>query len=88
MRPVPSDETAQLARLRWQCRRGMRELDILLLGYLDTGLAPDDRQGRDVFERLLEYPDQILFEWLMGRMKPMDGDIAGVVDAIRCNAQA
>lgn len=75
------------ARLQWQCRRGMRELDVLLLGFLDRGYDTLDRAGRDTFEAVLEYPDSLLLEILMGRIVPADKDVADVVKSIR-NATA
>jgi antitoxin CptB len=74
-------------RLRWRCRRGMRELDLLLLGFVDCN---DCRLGSDelrAFQRLLDYPDGILLELLMGRAPPPDGELASVIGRIR-NAAA
>ena len=79
----PDQESVHLRRLRWQCRRGMRELDLLLLGFLDTGyaaLTPDDRAA---FERLLEYPDTLLQELLLSGRVSADPAMARVIDAIR-----
>jgi antitoxin CptB len=70
-------------RLAWQCRRGMRELDELLLGFLTRGYAGLDADGRVAFDTLLAYPDAVLLEFLMGRMTPADKDTAGIVRAIR-----
>ena len=73
-------------RLAWQCRRGMRELDELLLGFLAQGYAGLDAGGRAAFDTLLAYPDAVLLELLMGRMTPADKDAAGIVRAIRDTA--
>ena len=73
-------------RLAWQCRRGMRELDVLLKGYLEQHFEGLDAHGRDSFARLLEYPDAVLLEWLMGRMVPADKDVASIVQDIRHTA--
>jgi antitoxin CptB len=73
-------------RLAWQCRRGMRELDELLLGFLTAGYAELDADGRAAFDTLLAYPDAVLLELLMGRMTPADKDAAGIVRAIRNTA--
>ncbi len=55
-----------MSRLHWKCRRGMLELDLLLQGFLDNGYESLDAAGREAFERLLELPDQALFERLLG----------------------
>ena len=81
-----SDRLAERNRLQWQCRRGMRELDELLLAFLDRGYERLDADGRRAFAALLEYPDAVLLECLMGRMIPTDKEVGHVVDAIRSAA--
>jgi antitoxin CptB len=79
----PGEERERL-RLRWQCRRGMLELDLLLNRFLDTGFAALDAGQRVAFNRLLAYQDQILYDWLMGHAVPADAamrDLAGRVRA-------
>ena len=71
------------ARLVWQCRRGMRELDLLLERFLERtypGLGAGQRQA---FGRLLDYPDQLLFDYLLGGLPPSDPAIADLVVLIR-----
>ena len=75
--------TTELNRLRWQCRRGMRELDLLLLQFLDAGYAGLDANAAHAFNRLLDCPDALLLEWLLGRQIPSDKDVADVVQRIR-----
>jgi len=75
-------------RLAWQCRRGMRELDELLHGFLARGYRGLDAAGCAAFGRLLEYPDAVLLELLMGRMTPSDREVADIVRAIRHSAAA
>ncbi len=80
---VTDRDSLYLRRLRWQCRRGMRELDLLLLGFLERGyeaLSPEDRTA---FERLLEYPDTLLQELLFSGRASADPAIARVIDAVR-----
>ena len=70
-------------RLQWQCRRGMLELDTLLQGFLNDQYRVLPAKEQAIFEELLNYPDQLLFEYLMGKIKPTDVDIANVVERIR-----
>lgn len=79
---------AGINRLRWQCRRGMRELDLLLLQFLDAGYADLDADAARVFTRLLDCPDALLLEWLLGRQTPSDKDVADVVQRIRHSTAA
>jgi antitoxin CptB len=70
-------------RVRWQCRRGMLEVDLLLNRFLDRGYGQLSDEDRRRFAALLEYPDPILLEWLMGRERPVDPQLAHVVDRVR-----
>lgn len=76
----------ELPRLRWKCRRGMLELDLLLRDFLDSGYTQLDAPERVVFEHLLDCPDAVLLEWLMGRIRPTDKDVVRLVDKIRAAA--
>lgn len=69
--------------MRWKCRRGLLELDLLLRDFLDHGYAQLDADGQVCFDRMLDYPDAVLLEWLMGRIRPTDTDVAQLVDKIR-----
>jgi len=70
-------------RLGWQCRRGMRELDELLMCFLVRRYSSLDVGNQKTFELLLDYPDAVLLELLMGRMMPADRDVANIVHDIR-----
>ena len=74
---------ATLARLRWQCRRGMAELDALLLNFVDGHYPELDAERRRDLERLLKTPDPMLLEYLMGRMVPADPALAELARQIR-----
>ncbi|MFQ5487732.1 MAG: succinate dehydrogenase assembly factor 2 [Gammaproteobacteria bacterium] len=74
---------SERARLRWQCRRGMRELDLLLEDFMCEQYDSLGKEERQAFRRLLDCPDQLLLEYLMGRMAPSDKEVAYVVARIR-----
>lgn len=72
-------------RLYWASRRGMLELDLVLLPFLDNvydGLPDDDKKR---FWALLEEEDQDLFSWFMRRSDPEQPDLKIIVDIIRAN---
>lgn len=77
---------AERPRLRWLCRRGMKELDELLAGYLEQGYEAAPPAVRTAFERLLEAPDPELYALLTGRMDAPDRELADVVARIRHTA--
>lgn len=69
-------------KLRWQCRRGMLELDMMLMPFIDGAFASlTDKQQAD-FEALLNYEDSELFPWLMLRESPSDPDMQSIVKLI------
>jgi len=72
-------ESQALARLRWRCRRGMRELDVVFQRYLDDDYAHAPEAERRAFEALLEQQDPQLLAYLMGRELPSDPDQVHVV---------
>ena len=61
----------------------MLELDLLLRDFLDSGYPELDVAGQQLFDRILDYPDAVLLEWLLGRIRPTDKDVAQLVDKIR-----
>jgi len=68
--------------LRWRCRRGMRELDLLLGGWLERSWAAADAGMRAAFLRLLEAPDPQLADWLLHGQRPDDQPMATLLDDI------
>ena len=76
------------ARLRWRCRRGMRELDRLLAWYLDARYARGTDAEQAAFAVLLEQQDPQLWDWLIGRGEPADPQMRRIVDEIRAGDHA
>jgi len=70
-------------KLRWRCRRGMRELDAVLQSFVDVQLAGLGEAEIACFERILELPDPELLAYLSGRSVPADAEIAALIDRIR-----
>lgn len=69
------------ARLRWLCRRGMKELDVLLERFLAReALTPADRAD---LLALLEQEDPVLWAWLLGQEEPGQPRLAVLVRRIR-----
>ena len=57
----------EVNRLRWRCRRGMRELDVLLERYLAECWPSAPPERRAAFGALLELPDPELAALFLGR---------------------
>ncbi len=70
-------------RLRWHCRRGLLELDLVLRGFLDRHYTTLTASELDTFGALLEYPDQTLLGWLNGLETAPDNGLKQIVRKIR-----
>ena len=73
----------QESRLKWQCRRGMRELDMLLTNYLETGYVAATEADKSAFRQLLELPDPELVSYLLGGESPANPELARIVERLR-----
>ena len=73
----------QQERIRWRCRRGMLELDLLLARFLTDKIDTLDESQAKVLDRLLTYPDQDLFDWLMARRDCDDASLKPILDLIK-----
>jgi antitoxin CptB len=70
------------SRLRWQCRRGMRELDELLIRYLESRYPIADDDEKATFRTVLELPDPELNGYLLQRQTPSSESVANVIKRI------
>ena len=75
-------EPKRLARLKWACRRGMLELDVLLLPFVEEAFDSLSYEDQETFERLLTSDDPDLFAWIMGHQKCKDPELAAMVATI------
>jgi antitoxin CptB len=61
---------AEEGRLRWRCRRGMKELDILLTRYLDERFSLASPQEQAAFRGLLDTQDPVIYAYCLGSERP------------------
>lgn len=69
--------------VRWQCRRGMLELDMLLLPFFDIVYESLGLEQKKAFIDLLAFPDQELYGYLIARQKPDSLALQSMVQHIR-----
>jgi len=69
-------------RLWWHSRRGMLELDVLLLPFLEEVYRDLPEEDQKKYQRLLDCEDQDLFNWFMQKNRPENPDHAYMVDLI------
>jgi antitoxin CptB len=70
-------------KLAWRCRRGMKELDLVLTGYLREHWPAAGADERQHFESILELPDPELAAYLMGRETPVDPALQPLLEILR-----
>jgi len=70
-------------RLLWRCRRGMKELDVILERFARAGLAGASEAERGAFERLLDLPDPLLAGYFLGNQRPADPQLRLLAARIR-----
>lgn len=75
------------SRLRWSCRRGMLELDVLLGNFLEEAYLGLTDNEQEIFVRLLESNDQDLFMWLTGKETPNLPEFIMMIEKIRQHAK-
>lgn len=73
----------RLDRLRWHCRRGMLELDLILARVLERDIGHFTPRELDLFEQLLAMEDTTLFDTLQGVAEPTDPELKQLVEKIR-----
>jgi antitoxin CptB len=73
-----------LGKLRWRCRRGMKELDVLLARYVDERFCSASNVEQEAFRRLLETQDTVLHAYCLGSQRPPP-EFAALIERITAN---
>lgn len=73
----------EMDRIRWNSRRGLLELDLILEGFLERHLDQLDPQRLEILEELLDYPDNDLLDLLMGRAELADSRCTPLLEMMR-----
>ncbi len=74
---------ADRSRLLWRCRRGMREMDIVLQTFLNESYDSLSDIDQNTFSKLLDEADLDILDWIMGRTKPEDEALTHIIKLIR-----
>jgi antitoxin CptB len=69
-------------RLKWACRRGMLELDVLFMPFAENGFDELSEQQQEVFERMLTCDDPDLYAWFMGHQACNDQAFSEIIEHI------
>ncbi len=71
------------AKLKWRCRRGTKELDIMLTRFIDDQIDKLSDQQINDFKRLLAQQDPELNQWLVEQQQPQDKGLSEIVRLIQ-----
>ena len=72
-----------LSRLAWRCRRGTKELDLLLQTWLEQEFERSSDAEQRIFLALLDWPDDRLGRLLLGQDRAADAEVDGLAGRIR-----
>ena len=70
---------ASQGKLVWRCRRGMKELDMLLLHWLEQSYPSATDAEKALFRNFLDLPDPEIARYLLGHESPTDPALAALV---------
>jgi antitoxin CptB len=73
----------ELERLRWRCRRGLLENDLILTRFLDARGACITDEEVVALDRLLSLSDNALWDLLAGRQEPVDAAVKSLLEVLR-----
>jgi len=76
-------DAERLNRIRWRCRRGMLENDLVLTRFLDQRGAAIAEDEVAMLDRLLDLPDTELWDLLSGRTEPLDDGVGPLLQSLR-----
>lgn len=74
---------SQRCQILWRCRRGMRELDLMLEAYVGSRYDDAMESERQAFLQLLDLPNDRLIGYLIGLVRPEEGPARRIVEQIR-----
>lgn len=78
---------ADYKRLYWASRRGMLELDLVLMPFAEQRVRELSAEDQQRYIRLLECEDTELFAWFLQRQRPQDPELAAIVDVVLAYAK-
>lgn len=76
-------DPASLHRLRWRCRRGLLELDIVLGRFVDAHYTRLSEQEQQIFDAFLDMADNPLWDMISGRKEAASDEQAALLEKIR-----
>jgi antitoxin CptB len=77
-----SQQADDIKRVYWHSRRGMLELDLILVPFVENCYAELSEEDQSCYCRLLTCEDTDMFAWFLKRQRPDDPELAAMVERI------
>lgn len=71
------------AKLRWRCRRGVKEFDVLFNQFLEMEYQTLTEEQKVSFHTLLDKQDPLIMDWLLNRSKPKDAGLKWIIGRLQ-----
>lgn len=71
------------SRILWRCRRGIKEMDIVLQDFIKNSYDELNNENKSAFSKLLEEQDLDILNWILGKDKPEDKTLIEIIKKIR-----
>ena len=82
MNSIDNNQQKELRRLVWHSRRGMLELDVVLLPFTENRYSQLSEQDQQVYKRLIDCEDPDLFQWFTETAKAQDPELQRMVEIV------
>ena len=73
----------QPAKLKWRCRRGVKELDVLFTFFVEQHYPALTEAQQAHFDALLDTQDPIIMDWLFARSEPEDAGLKWIIGRLQ-----
>jgi len=73
----------ELSRLRWRCRRGIKEMDLILQAFLERKYSSLSLQEKVLFDKILDETDLDIMDWILGRSQPDNSEYNVLIELFR-----
>ena len=81
--PINNNPAEEIPRLKWLCRRGIKELDIIMSHYLEYSFLDAPASEQKAFRELLQIEDPILFQLIVGKKRSLDAEQDKLLASLR-----
>jgi len=71
------------SQLVWRCRRGVRELDVLMTRFLESDYPQLNMAEQLAFQRLLDVQDPVIMDWLFNKATASDAELAEIIQRLQ-----